>query len=70
MGGLIRAWVLWERALVSSLPVGCCNWVSISQKTVDQLDTLQNKFIRFQMRREQSCTKVILRAEVSMLGMK
>ena len=70
LGGLMGAWVLWERALVPSLLAGCCNWVNISQKTVDQLDNLQNLYIRVQMRTPQSCTKVMLRAEVSMLAMK
>ena len=53
-----------------SLLASCCNWVNTSQKTVDQLENQQNMFIQVQMRTAQSYTKVILRTEVAMLGMK
>ena len=70
LGGLMGAWILWEKALIPSLLAGCCNWVGISQKTVDQLDEIQNQYVRVQMKTPQSCAKVLLRAETSFLGMK
>ena len=70
LGGLMGAWILWEKALIPSLLAGCCNWVRISQKTVDMLDEIQNQYVRVQMKTPQTCPKVILRADPSFLGMK
>ena len=70
LGGLMGAWILWKKALIPSLLAGCCNWVGIDQKTVDQLDEIQNLHIRVQNKTSQKCPKVLLRAETSMLGMK
>ena len=70
LGGLMGAWILWERALVPSLLSRCCNWVGISQRTVDQLNGIQNTYVRVQMRTGQGCSKIMLRAEVAMLGFK
>ena len=37
---------------------------------MDQLDLIQNQYVRVQMKTSQSCPKVILRADPSFLGMK
>ena len=55
LGSLIGAWILREKALIPSLLAGCCNWVGIDQKTVDQLDEIQNLHIRVQMKTSQKC---------------
>ena len=70
LGGFMGAWVLWQRAMIPSMLSGCFNWVGVSQKTIDQLDSIQNMYIRVQMRTGQGCSKVMLRADTSMLGMK
>ena len=44
--------------------------MGISQKTIDQLDEIQNQYVRVQMKTPRTCPKVMLRAENSMLGMK
>ena len=70
MGGLMGAWILWEKALIPSLLAGCCNWIRIPKKVEDTLNAMQDTFIRVQMRTASSCPKVMLRAETSMMGMK
>ena len=64
------AWIPWEKAMIPSLLSRCCNWVGITQKTVDLIDEIQNQYVRVQMKTPQSCAKVMLRAETYFLGMK
>ena len=39
------AWIPWEKAMIPSLLSRCCNWVGITQKTVDLLDEIQNQYV-------------------------
>ena len=70
LGGLMVAWILWEKALIPFLFSGCCNWVGIRQKIIRQLDEIQNLHIKVQIKTSQSCPRILFRAETSMLGIK
>ena len=58
------------KALILSLLSETSNWVEISQKTMDQLDEIQNQYVRVKMKTPPTCSKVMLRAENSTIGMK
>ena len=70
MGGLMAAWVLWERALIPSLLSGSGTWFGKCQAAIDMCDDLQNFFWRVILKVPESCPKVALRCETKMVGMK
>ena len=70
IGGMMAAWVLWERALVPSLLAGAGTWTGISSIEVDKLDGLQDLFWRVMFRVPESCPRIALRAETRMMSMK
>ena len=70
LGSNMGTWILWEKALIPFLMLGCCNWVGISKKTVEQLDESPNHYVRVKLKTSLSCPKVILRADTVFVGMK
>ena len=72
VGGMMAAWILWERALIPSLLSGAGTWFGMkdSKKTIDMCDNLQNFFWRVMLMVPESCPKIALRCETGMMGMK
>ena len=72
IGGLMAAWELWEKALIPSLLSGAGTWFGLGSKSkaIDMCDNLQNYFWRVILSVPESCPKVALRCETSMMGMK
>ena len=70
IGGMMAAWVLWERALVPSLLSGAGTWTGITSTELDKLDGLQDLFWRVMFKVPESCPRIALRAETRMMSMK
>ena len=72
LGGMMAAWVLWERALVPALLSGAGTWFGLREckKAVELCESLQNFFWRVMLKVPESCPKLALRCETGMMGMK
>ena len=57
IGGMMAAWVLWERALVPSLLSGAGTWTRITSTELDRLDGLQDLFWRVMFKVPSDCTE-------------
>ena len=61
---------LWNLAVVPSLLNNCSTWIGITNKLVDLLEGVQEKYIRLMMEVPMSTPKVALRAETGLRSMK
>ena len=64
------AWDLWEAALIPSLLANCGTWTELPSKAVEELEDMQNLFIRMMLQVPVSTPKAALRGETGILGMR
>ena len=70
VGGMMGALDLWNLAVIPSLLNNCSTLIGITNKLVDLLESVQEKYIRLMMEVPVSTPKVALRAETGLRSMK
>ena len=70
MGGLVAAWVLWERALVPSILAGAGTWLGNIKEAIKLCNSLQDFYWRVVLKVPESCPKLALQCETKMTDMK
>jgi hypothetical protein len=66
----LRAWELWERALLPSLLSGAGTWLGSNNETVKLCNSIQNFYWRLILNVPESCPKLTLMCETFMIDMK
>ena len=70
IGGMMGAWDLWNLAVIPSLLNNCSTWIGVTSKIVDNLEAVQEKYVRLILEVPVSTPKASLRAETGLLSMK
>ena len=45
-GGIMVAFMIWEASIIPNLLFGCENWIEISKKTLEKLNSLSHQFLK------------------------
>ena len=70
IGGMLGILDIWELALIPVLLNNCDTWLNISDETIQEMEKLQNLFLRTVLQVPISCPKPALYWETTTLKIK
>ena len=70
MGGAVGALDLWEMSVCPMLLNNCSTWTQISESSIEQLEELQNMFVRVLLHLPVSTPKPVLTFDTGLLSMR
>ena len=70
LGGILGILEVWEVAMIPLLLNNCETWTEIDDKSISELESLQNLFFRMTFQVPKSCPKVLFYWDTNTLSMK